>query len=58
MQVEKSMFDSIINLRGPSKSHKDKLRFRVSNIMYKTQDTEHNSTYERHILERNTTPEK
>ena len=44
MQVEQLIFDSIINLRGPSKSHKDKSRFRVSKIPYKTQDTEQNKS--------------
>ena len=42
-QVEQLMYDSIIKLRGPSKSHKDKLIFCVSNIPYKTQDMERNT---------------
>ena len=42
VQVEKLMPDSIINLRGPSKSHKDKMisqvnQDSVSNIRYGTQ---------------------
>ena len=44
VQVEQLMSDSIINLRGPSKSSKDKLRFPVSNISYKAQDTNQNTS--------------
>ena len=43
MQVELLISYSIINLRGPSKSHKDKSIFRVYEIPYKTQDTERNA---------------
>ena len=44
VQVEQVMYNSIINLRGPIKSHKDKSRFRVSKIPYKTQDMEQNTS--------------
>ena len=40
VQVEKLMYDPIINLRGQSKHRKDKSRFCVSKILYKTQDME------------------
>ena len=50
VQVEQLMSDTIINLRGPSKYRKDKSRFCVSKITYKTQDTECNSTYEKQIV--------
>ena len=44
VQVEQLMSDSIINLREPNKSRKDKLKFRVSKILYKTQDTERSTS--------------
>ena len=44
VQVEKLISDSTINLRGPSKSRKDKSIFRVFKIPYKTQNTEQNKS--------------
>ena len=44
VQVEQLMYDSVINLRGPNKYRKDKYIFRVSNIPYKTQDMEQNTS--------------
>ena len=44
MQVEQLMSDSNINLRGPSKSSKGKSIFRASNIPYKTQYMERNTS--------------
>ena len=46
LQVEQFMYDSIINLRGPSKSQKDKSIFHVYKIQYQTLDTEWNTMQE------------
>ena len=43
-KVIQLMSGSTINIRGTSKSQKDKSIFRVSKIPYKTQDTEPNKT--------------
>ena len=46
VQVEKLMYDSIINLRGPSKSQKEKLDFVSINILYQALETEWYKTQE------------
>ena len=51
MQVEQLMFNSIIKLREPNKYGKDKFRFSVSKILYKTQDTEPNTMQDKQSLE-------
>ena len=51
VRVELLMSYSIINLRVPSKSHKDKSRFCVSKILYQTQDMERNTTQEKQRIE-------
>ena len=50
--VQQFIFDLITKLRGPSKSHKDKSRFRVINIPYQTKVIEHNTTHENNSIEK------
>ena len=52
MQVEILMPASIINLRGRSKSYKDKLIFRVSKNQYKTEDMGQNTIAEKQSIEK------
>ena len=54
VKVEQLMYVSIINLRGPSKTHKNKLGIHVIKIPYQTQDTEQNTTQEKQSVENNT----
>ena len=56
IQVGQLIYDSMINLRVPSKYQKDKSRLRVIEISYQTQDIEHNYMQENQIVEWNKPP--